>query len=761
MLIYKIINQFNSNKRGYVFTIMVIIGSILMYSYLQSQLYESVFVTEAEQNDLRINQLSREFTYLKNSVAPQALRFSIYHATQEYTNIIYDEETGLHRSYNYSHIQDSIYELALNGTYNSNPRSYMENKTLPYILDEYINIINSTYRANLSYKVINGRIFEDTPLALSAQSDIELRLRDESIGVRLSDTILANVNINLEGIRDPQIVLHVPDGNSTAEVLERARATNVSTDWDDILFDETYQKGLVTVFTYPEYEYTIGTSFLRSITNSAPRGLYRDILSFLSFQYERDESPKDTKNYKSTHQLFSNTIFLHSFENVSSGVDETNYNYVFNTNTGSGDNCTITGVSGRGCELGEGLREIQNLELEGDNFAISFWVNPTLNDQIFQSSEFNISIDSSAESIILEGVDDSSNSFQLQSSIELNDWSNVVVQSRNNGFEMLIDAQRRSSLVLPINVSSVSSLEFGNAQFDEIVIINRSISTQEIAQLRQAREAIFLEYKESLYDRAIELNDVRDINLSLNHQLNKTFDQFAVEMWVQLEESSGGEILRLENSTSSQNLILELYKNSLNFSIDGSYSFNPSTSNLMNNRYKHILLQLNESDEWELYINNKFIDSSSFSGTIGNYDTSILLAGDDEFSGLLDEFVLYNTSFSQEEIEEHYFNFKSSVGGCCNYFKMYNEDTHSPPSIGSLNVSTSTLFLHNWSNYDLFVAELERRNTSYPATYDWYGTTVDACQPFVYNLDGYSQRTSFRGTSSTNTCVKLIEKGIY
>jgi hypothetical protein len=394
---------------------------------------------------------------------------------------------------------------------------------------------------------------------------------------------------------------------------------------------------------------------------------------------------------------------------------------------------------------------------------MSFWLNYTTNAKIIETSEFNVSVDSTTENITLQGVDDSFNPFVIEANLQPNIWNNIIITSNDDTFELIIDSQRKSSQLLSVNVSQINTIQLGNAQFDEITIINRSIDDDEIAQLTQARESVFVEYQDSLNDKAIGVDNINSIDLSLENQLNQSFSEFALEIWVQLNTSSGGEILMLENTSSTHNFVAELYQDSLNISIDNGTltNFDYSTPNLMDGRYKHILVQLTNAGDLELYVNNNLVNSYSFGGTLGNYDRSILFGGGGEFRGILDEFVLYNTSFSNEELDEHYYNFESSVGGCCNYFKMYNEDRHATAIPNNLNVSTSTIFLHNWSAYDIFVGELERKNSSYPSTYDWYGTLVDACQPFVYNLDGYSSRASFRGNASFNTCVKLIEKGIY
>lgn len=741
-----------------------------MFAYLSSQFYSPRYLEFQEQTNIRISQLDREFIFVRDSIVPQVVRFSTYHATHEFINLLLEDET-LRNSLNNSHrnIQNSIFELAINGSYQGINRPAMENRTIPHLLDFYVDFFNTSMVSDLEYTIINGRVFEQTPLQLSIQTEINLSLQARELDFNLFDQTLVKTSFSIEGIRDPKIGLHV--NNATAEPIRRERTASSYTgedDWSWNLFNETFEEGLVTIFTYPEFRYTVGTSFLRSITNSTTRGLISDMLAFLSFQYERDATPYDTRNFNTTHTLYGPTLFLASFDNISSRVDETSYNFNLNL---TGVDCTVPGVSNNSCNLNNQLREIENLELQGENATISLWVNYQNSGVIFNSSSLRLEVDNVTETLQVFGT-----KTQTPTSFEINNirlrpnvWNNIIVHANSqNEIDVFINAELRYAQVISGGFEPITNIEIGNALFDEIKFINRSVSQRELSRIVSQRRATFLEYQESLYDYGLVLTGAERVDLNLSHVLNRTFDEFTVEFWIQIEELHG-DLTILELSNSSLNRDFSISLNQSNVFIDASNGGIPqqevsSPVRLDDNRYKHVLVQIDSNNRITIHVNTQLLLNESFTVPIGNYSQSILFPNSHthQVRGILDEFVMYSTSFDEFEIHEHYYNFQSRVGGCCNYFKMFNPMTHGVtiPDTPFPN-PISTVFVNIWGQNNISLEKIGQRNSSFPSSANWHNFSIDACQIFVYNTQSYVGLLDAHAGETGRTCRELIEAGIY
>lgn len=747
------------SKKGYVFSVTALIIAVLLFAFLNSRFYDPNYSLNQEQIDNRINQLDREFLYVKDSVLPQVVRFSHYYATQEFLNITANNES-IRNSLNYSHIniQNSIMVLAINGTFNNTPNSAMQNRTVEYLMSSYEDFFEDFLISNFTYEIKNGRVYEKTPLFVSVQMEVDVRLEAKELDVEIFDTKIVDVSFSVENFIDPNIAFNINTSSAEKLLLERNSPT-YGGDWTWDLFNDTFDKGYVTTFVFPEYKYTLGTSFLRAFTNSTQRGLYRDILSFLSFQHNQNSTPYDTKNFNITHNLYAHTLFLASFNNVSSRVDETSYNYPFIIN--SPNNCTISGVSGRGCNITTPIG-ISGLRVDGNESMISFWINYTNPGVIFNSSTLSLEVDPTTQSLNIMGKRNGTSDFIITNvSLNPNRWNNILIHATPfNNLEFLVNSEIRYNQFIEGSFQTFKNISFSNAQFDEIVVLNRSVSSSEISKINRERNALFLDYIDSLHTSGLNLFGGEEVILNLSNRLNTSYNEFGIEFWFRAQSiNSPFRILNLENSTD----FFEIYLNSTNIEINSTL-FNRITPSfeLDNNEYRHVLIQLTNANELQVYVNTQLILNETFTGSIGDYANATLLDRNSQMVGVFDEFVLYNTSFSQKEIEEHYFNFESVVGGCCNYFKLYNEANHgiSLPD----NNSIASPIVNSWDIYNITLVRADQKNSSFPTSAPWYGQYVDACIIYVYNLDNYADTSTSANVKPGDigfTCPDLIENGVY
>ncbi|MCH8520084.1 MAG: LamG domain-containing protein [Nanoarchaeota archaeon] len=772
-LIFNNLHKFNVTKKGYVFSILAIIIGVLAYAFFSAQLFTPNYLEIQDQIDTRIFQLDREFTFFKESILQQITRYSLYYATVEFYNIILEDEI-IRASFenDYENFQNTIFTLAINGSFDGAPVIGMENKTIPYLISFYEDFFNNSLLADFEYELIGGRIYEITPLYIKADVEYNLSLTSRELDLEIYDSTLIRPSFSVEGLRDPQIALYV--NNETAELLTQEKESPIfQGNWTLQLFNETFSRGYVTTFEFPEFRYTLGTSFIRSILNSTNRGLYSDILSFLSFEYDRSAQPYDTANYNYTHSLYGSTVFLASFSNISQRIDETSYG--FNVDLSDpGIDCTIIGINGNGCEINS-LVEIENLEISGSDFMMSFWINydglDTGTQNLIETSEFIITLNKDLRQLQFEGALETSENFQRNNiSFNPNRWSNLIVRTTSDGrILLLVNGEIRYSNTIEGSFNSISNIQFGNAQFDEIVIINRSVSNAEVSRIVSQRSSLFLEYSQSLHNYGFYVfNNSEYIDLNLSHKLNGSFNEFAVEFWVRFDNmgGNGGNLIFMENILGNEFLGVNISSNQLDFyGIDrGSSPFNIQTGlsdNFMDNRYKHIVIQKRNSGDVEIYLNSNLIrnQTNAISNNLGGFDNARLFGENSNFYGVLDEFVTYNRVFSQSEINSHYYNFKSEVGGCCNYFKLYNENTHGVnPDIRN---ALPTIFVSDIDNYNSYDIILTQRNATSQIDGQWEEELFDACQVYIYNMEKYSNIQNVVPGTIGSRCYNLIAQGIY
>ncbi len=757
-----LMNSLKNSKKGFVFSMLVIIGSIIMFIFLEAKFYNPNYDEIQEFDNTRILRISDEFTFMKNSVIPEVIRYSGFFATQDFIEILATDPTArVNAEGNYSYVQSKILELMLNGTFDGTNRVLMDDKSVNELMEFYTNFSNETLRVDYTYQLRGARIYEKTPLFLSIELEVLQKMDSYDLELVLEEPIVVDVSFPLNTFRDPQVLLYA--NQSSDEILTDAKSrASFGGEWDWDILNKTYEDGLVTIFTYPEYQYTIGTSFLRSIVNSTQKGKYFNILSFLSFEYDKDSTPYDTKNYNLSHQLFSQTLFLASFNDVSSIVDETSIINNLDVNL-TGDDCTISGVNQFGCRLNS-LRPIENLNSDGSNFTFSFWINYSTSTTIVNSNAFSIITDSTTENATIQLETQSLGTRTLNGvRIKPNEWTNIIIHARDDGFiDVMINGVSQIQELLEIESSfdSFNEIEIGgDIFFDEIVFVNESLTENQISVLLSSREASFIEYDSSLFDSGLILTGNEQIILN-SSMFNQTYSEFATEFWLYLDKSPNAELLFFENTSSSNQFRINLSGNSLGVQIEDSTdstSFIKPNLNLYDGRYKHLIVQ-KQGTEIRVYLNSNLVHNETYNGDFGDFNYFQLFENNSNLSGLVDEFVLYNRSLSLEEIRAHYYNFKSEVGGCCNYFKMFNENKH---GLVNSNYSVSTIFLSNGSKFNLSLTTMGQKNSSFPATASWYGRQVDNCQIYIYNLQDYVDMASVKVGEFGNTCEELIQRGVY
>ena len=770
---------FFKSKKGYVFSILAIFVGIVIYTFFQVQFESTNYLDRQESIDSRIFQLDREYTFFKNSILPQLVRYSVFSSTNEFYNELLGDEI-LRASFNkdYSNFQAALTSITLSGQINQDLTGIvdpiildnMENKTLPYLIEFYELFFNNSLQANLTYEVIALRVYETIPMYITIDLEINLSLNSKELDFEIYDNnYLVRTSFSVEGLKDPQVALY--GNNITAEPLRLEKDSPIyEGNWTPELFNATFNEGLVTTFEYPEFRYSLGTSFIRSLLNSTNRGVYGNILSFLSFEYNMNATPYDTANFNNTHTMYGTTIFLSSFDNISNIVDESSYNSQFSVSCND-----VIGVSGRGCGTDNQGLNLTDLSLDGSDFGISIWFNYSSNlvgeKILVETEDFNVTLNPQTQTLVFQGATDQFLFSRDNISFRANRWNNLIITpSSRDEILLLINSEIRYFNPIRGHFPTIESIRIGDEgiEIDEVVIINKTLSGREISNFVTQRRASFIEYQESLYNYGFNFfNKSEFIDLNLTNRLNQTFDELTFEFWYRFrEESQGGQLLFFENSTTGNFFELNLTQDSISLrgEIGGDIflSQTPPLSNVFNQRYTHLLVQINSSRGVEIFLNSQsiFLENSIFSGDLGNYGTARISSPNSFFIGVLDEFVIYNSNLLSHEINANFYNFKSEVGGCCNYFKMYNENTHQLANPFIRN-ALPTIFLSDIENYDSLNIILTNRTRDPPSDDPWENSLFDACQVYIYNMEQFSRPNSVVSGDIGSRCFDLIRAGIY
>lgn len=157
-------NVLINSKKGYVFSILAIFIGILMYTFFQVQLQSTNYLDRQESIDSRVFQLDREYTFFRNSILPQLVRYSVFSSTNEFYDLLIGNEI-LRASFDkdYSNFQSSLVSATVFGQISQNIEGFessivldgMENKTLPYLIEFYEDFFNNSLQADLTYEIIS------------------------------------------------------------------------------------------------------------------------------------------------------------------------------------------------------------------------------------------------------------------------------------------------------------------------------------------------------------------------------------------------------------------------------------------------------------------------------------------------------------------------------------------------------------------------------------------------------------------------------
>ena len=417
-------------------------------------------------------------------------------------------------------------------------------------------------------------------------------------------------------------------------------------------------------------------------------------------------------------KLYSNTRLLFDF-NDSLAIDRSSY--ANNGSLNNGVDCTVNGISGKGCYF-DGVNDYIVFNNTGLNhstidFSFSLWFNSSFvvdgkgiiskrNSGPFNLNglgwELRTRVSQSALEFCINNGSGTCPRIRVNY-VENNTWHHVAVtvSRTDNISKMYLDG------VLVGNMSHAPSYTdnylpylgnghdgFFNGNIDEVAMYSKILTSEEITKLYQEQKAQFIEYTNSNLDKSVDLDGIDDYvvisNLTAPNSNELTiFSKVKLKgypadnsSYIMIESSIN---FNANNNSFIQYVSHELYyTNFVNFAsgfrqiTPTNYSISQSNEGIDLNKYYAVITTFNSSKNNNETLTYKNLDQGVYGTHDGRYnnDTSIYFknsyplyfsgrAGTGYFfKGEMDEIRIYNRTLSQDEIKNLYwYSFRSIEEG--------------------------------------------------------------------------------------------------
>ncbi len=786
------------NKKGFAFSLFAFFLVFVIYGFGSLYFFEGDYGKMSSFNEARILYINNEISYFKDVYIKNVFSFSTYNTLESL--ILYSSNNSIDKDY--KKFNDLMKEGLINGSFNSDFQTSMDNKTIVYFIDTFKDNFEENYRGNFNYQIENINVFDSDSYYISVQVGVIYNITtDDNISSwNIKDEFI--VTVPVFDLTDPEFIIQ----DNQNYTLRPAEYYKSGSNWSLELLNETISETFSSIYVEPNYKYSIGTSFVNRLLNFS-QSSYKDVSVFLSFDYDEEEKGVyDSSLNFNLSKHFGNTRLLMNFDNESledfssyenDGVD--NGVSLENSDCVSGSCYTFNGVSSY-IDLGAS----SDYEFDTESFSVVTWFktdNLNLEEGIIGSYEN----DGSGKPFFILGVVDGKLQGQIgeaalgdlekggivisQDYVNNSFWHQGVLVREGNLLELYVDgilsdifsAELVSFDSTMDNIYLGSQGKEGNyfkGNIDEVGIYSKALTSEEISDMYLEKKVKFVDYKDSLYEKSIKFDGIDDyVQTNINSQLDLQNSNFTIELWLK----------RISNISNSE-FILGSFDNfnkqefSLNFE-DGKFKFSllntldnffnvSSISQIENDKWTYIALTYNTtSDEISIFYNGVLENKTSFSGSVEDLDSNIFLGGhqnsSSNFSGYIDEFKVYNRLLTKDEIIINYYNYDSSSKGCCNYINLINPNKMGYNSLTyNDDISySSKLFYDYYKRGEDFknISLVSFDNiTSDTISENYYNLKLDFCLMNAYNVYDYvDDLIIFEGENDTNSCSSLIRKGIY
>ena len=668
-----------------------------------------------------------------------------------------------------------------------------------YLTQSFFDNFRDTYHGNFTFKIKKLTIYEtqsyyiDVKLQLSYLITTKYNLSNWNF----TDEILVQVPVS--GLYDPELLAR---GGKKIQI--RSSEFHLPTmNWTKDNFEETVKEMYSTVFYKPDFDYTIGQSYLKRLLGITTGGFYKVITS-LSFDLDEHKlGIYDTVSRSVQGELFGNTLMLLDFDNSTSSATHILDKAIYNSQILKTPNmiCTSFGnVIQENClftKKGIITDSIYPITFS-DRLSISVWINPTVTTTdliILGNDVFKLGIDKTSKELFFE-FENITSSFSnphftkvySNTSINNSKWTHVVFTYSGSQVLFYINGIFETQISVPaptiqtilnqyIGTNTTNSI---NLSIDELGLYSSILTSSQITSLYHNKKATHIDYVDSVFTKGINFDGIDDYaKIKHNDSLKFGTGDFSVCTWFKTPEIFGTNsyqqiLVKRNNPPSAGNFEIEFSLSTKKLKVLVNDKSNFTTTILKENNY-YFSCFTRESGLVKIYLNGEL--ESSFT-SVGNVDSNndIYLGNDpfvnQYFKGLIDEIKIYNVSLQENEIKLNYRNYQSFGKGCCNYVTIINQNLlgYNTASYTDQVSSTSTLFYDNyidsnWYNITLFNSSFF---TSLDTSQEYYNLLLDVCMYETYNYLDYDTNATiipslshYEGIVGSNNCNYLISQGYY
>lgn len=184
------------NRKGVLFiflSITVVSLLAMIYSGYISTKLDSHMETEI----LKIRN-SQEFLESAKLFSEEGLRVSSYSAMKTMIDDIHETDSYYA---DMEELNKTFIELVYNGTINSVPKISMENKTLPDIMEEYLNITRQYYNKSIYLNISNISLDQKFPFSFTVLYELDIYFKNQDVMWNTSQQ--KDIEVDIFGLKDP------------------------------------------------------------------------------------------------------------------------------------------------------------------------------------------------------------------------------------------------------------------------------------------------------------------------------------------------------------------------------------------------------------------------------------------------------------------------------------------------------------------------------------------------------------------------------
>jgi hypothetical protein len=783
-------NKFKNNKNGFAFSVLSLFLVFLIFGFGSLYLFQNDFTQDSEFRESRISYVNGEIEYFKDSYLKSSLQFSAYNTFNDLSLYLNSTSQFNIIKKNSEKLNELFFEGITTGSFEGNSRTNLDNKNMDYLVKVFTDNFNKNYHGNFTFDILNLTISESQSYFIDIQflTIYNVKTDDNLSSWNFTDEFI--IQIPISKLLDPEFLVR---GGKSVPI--RSSEFNLPTlNWTHDNFNTTVLEMYTTVFYKPEFDYTIGQSYLKRLLGITKGGFYGVVKSLTFDTDEAYNNIYDNAQKSIQGELFGNTLMLLDFDNLTSNITHILDKSTYKSHILKSINMDCSGfgdVSQENCYFSNKVNIYNSIHSINftNTFSISTWVNYeilTTDIILIGNPVFNLGIDRVSKKVFFEFENDLGGTSKVFSNSIINEsiWKHLVITYSGTNVKFYINGLLDSVTSVPNSNSQLINNQFIgtptanpiNLSLDELAMYSLNLSSDQISKLYIDKIASRVDYVDSIFGKGIKFDGIDDyIEMNNTAELDFGTRDFSVCTWFKTSKLGLGKTYQIFSKSES---------NPINGNFEIQIDISDKLLAYINNKPMLGITKLKENTNYfscltresglgKLYLNGVEEISVTSVGSINSINPLVIgkdYFGEEYFNGLIDEIKIYNYSLPIEDIKLNYGNYDSFGKGCCNYITLVNQNALGYNNVGyDNNVSSSSTLFYNyyneaqWYNITLY----ESNNFTSPSTsVDYYNLLLDLCVFEVYNYLDYDPEVVYNtprnyGTSSSLQCKNLISAGYY